>query len=63
MLFKSYLTRGKILASYALYKQTLFDVRRVNETKVIGAYLRCSRDEAFYRDFFVETDFVSGYIF
>ena len=32
----------------------------VNETKVIGAYSRCSRNETFHRDFFVEIDFVSG---
>ena len=39
----------------------LFGVRRVNETKVTGVYLRCGRNKAFYHDFFVETDFISGY--
>ena len=30
------------------------------ETKVTGAYLRCSKNEAFYCDFSDETDFVSS---
>ena len=34
----------------------LFDVHRENETKVTGVYLQCGRNEAFYCDFFVETD-------
>ena len=36
-------------------------VHRVNETKVTGAYVWCGRNKAFNCDFFVETDFVSGY--
>ena len=45
-----------------LMKSTkIFGVCRVNETKVTDAYLQCSRNEAFYRFLFVETDFVSGY--
>ena len=39
----------------------MFGVRKVNETKVTGTYLWCGKNEAFYGDFFVVTDFVSGY--
>jgi len=39
----------------------MFGVHRVNKTKITGAYLQCSRNKGFYHDFFVETDFVSGY--
>ena len=41
--------------------KSLFGVCRVNETKVTSTYLRYSRNEGFYHDFFVETDSVSRY--
>jgi len=40
--------------------KSLFGVCRVNETKVTGAYSRCSRNKVFYHDFFDGADFVSG---
>ena len=41
--------------------KSLFGVRRVNKIKVTGAYWRCGRNKVFYRNFFIEKDFVSGY--
>ena len=38
----------------------LYSVGRVNETKVTGACLQCSRNKVFYIDFLDGTDFVSG---
>ena len=43
------------------YENPLFGICRVNETKVTCTYLRCSKNKAFYCDFFIEKDFVSGY--
>jgi len=38
----------------------MFGFCRVNKTKVTGTYLCCGKNEAFYHDFFVETDFFSA---
>ena len=43
-------------SSYGVWK-SLFGVRRITETKVRGNYLQYGRNETFYHDFFVETDF------
>jgi len=40
----------------------IFGVRRVNQTKIIGAHLQCGRNGNIYHNFFVWTDFVSQWI-
>ena len=42
-------------------RKSLFGVCRIKDTKGIGAYSRCSRNEVLNHDFFEEENLVSGY--
>ena len=42
-------------------RKSLFGVCRIKDTKVIGVYSRCSRNEVLNHDFFEEENLVSGY--